>query len=120
VTQRLAHEVQDNLLHLGDGPRLRRADPTLVHVGEQRNIRLAISGNPGHRPPAEHPLGDIPGLKQLDMFVPFVPKIFAYSSRTTDSGPSRVWTNSSSVISMAPVTPTFLFVERATLKISPI
>jgi hypothetical protein len=45
--------------------------------------------------------------------------IFAYSSRTAGSAPSRVWTNSSSVISSAPVTPSFLFDERATLKISP-
>lgn len=45
-------------------------------------------------------------------------RIFSNSPVTTVSSPSRVWTNQLSEISSAPVTPAFLFFDRATSKIS--
>ena len=54
VPQRLAHDVKDDFLRLGGRPGLRRADTSLVDVGQQRDVRLALRGHLGHGPPAEH------------------------------------------------------------------
>jgi hypothetical protein len=47
-----------------------RADAALVDVGQQRDVRLAFRRHLRHRPPAEHPAGDIPALQQLNVLVP--------------------------------------------------
>jgi len=54
VPQRLAHDVKDDFLRLGGRPGLRRADTSLVDVGQQRDVRLALRSHLGHGPPAEH------------------------------------------------------------------
>jgi len=72
VPQPLAHDVEDGVLSLGARPRLRRADASLVDVGQQRDVRLAVRGHLGHGPPAEHPSGDIAALQQFEMLVPLV------------------------------------------------